>query len=290
MIRTSAAPRTLDLRTHQVAFLEHGPTDSDAAPMVLLHGGGLDRRMWLEQLDAFGGRRIFALDARSHGATRAPNEPHRLGHDVVEFLDAFTIDRAVLVGLSMGGATAVDVALEYPDRVAALIVSGTGTSEPDFHDPWVLDILTTWQRAQAAGDKERWIEAFQRFAPGPHRRPEDVAPDMMRRLDEMVRDTLANHLRLDKQGFPIPPIPATPVTDTWARLPQIDVPVLAMVGSLDGEDHHRMAKRLADTVPQGEFAVVDNAAHYPNLESPQVFNDLIAEHLAVRLESCEGNL
>jgi len=60
----------------------------------------------------------------------------------------------VLVGLSMGGGTAVDTALEHPELVRALVVSGVGTSQPRFTDPWTLDVLTRWQAVLAASDAE----------------------------------------------------------------------------------------------------------------------------------------
>jgi 3-oxoadipate enol-lactonase len=273
------SPRSLDLDTMQVAFVDQEPA-APGSPIVLLHGGAVDHRMWAAQLGAFPGRRVIAPDARGHGWSRSPNTSHRLCDDVVALLDALDIDKAVLVGLSMGGGTAVDVALEYPDRVAGVVVSGTGTSEPDFRDPWVLDLLATWQRTQEAGDAEGWIETFMRFVPGPHRELTDVDPEVTRQVEQMVRDTLAHHLVLDEAGMPVSPVPSTPVADTWARLPEIGVPVLAVVGGVDGDDHRRMGRSLADSVQHGRLVIVDDTAHYPNMERPAVFNAAVAEHLA----------
>jgi 3-oxoadipate enol-lactonase len=272
------SPRPLDLDTMQVAFVDQEPAASEP-PIVLLHGGGLDHRMWAAQFGAFPGRRLLVPDARGHGWSRSPHTSHRLCDDVVALLDALGIAEAVLVGLSMGGGTAVDVAIEHPDRVSGIVVSGTGTSEPDFRDPWVLDLLATWQRTQEAGDAEGWIEAFMRFVPGPHREPTDVDPEVTRQVEQMVRDTLANHLVLDEAGLPVPPMPSTPVAETWARLPEIGMPVLAVVGGVDGDDHQRMGRTLADSVQHGRLVVVDDTAHYPNMERPEAFNAAVAEHL-----------
>ncbi|MGH3317912.1 MAG: alpha/beta fold hydrolase [Nocardioidaceae bacterium] len=273
------APRSLDLDTMQVAFVDQQPAAS-GPPIVLLHGGALDHRMWAAQLGALPGRRVLAPDARGHGWSRSPDTSYRLCDDVVALLDALGIGAAVLVGLSMGGGTAVDVALEYPDRVSGIVVSGTGTSEPEFRDPWVLDLLATWQRTQEAGDAEGWIEAFMAFVPGPHRALTDVDPEVTRQVEQMVRDTLANHLVLDEAGMPVPPARPTPVAGTWARLSDIGVPVLAVVGGIDGDDHLRMARTLADSVPHGRLVVVDDTAHYPNMERPEAFNAAVGEHLA----------
>lgn len=273
------SPRSLDLDTLQVAFVDQEPAAS-GAPIVLLHGGGLDHRMWAAQVGAFPGRRVIVPDARGHGRSSPANASHRLCDDVVALLDALGIAEAVLVGLSMGGGTAVDVALEYPDRVRGIVVSGAGTSEPEFRDPWVLDLLATWQRTQDAGDAEGWIEAFMRFVPGPLRESTDVEPEVTRQVEQMVRDTLANHLVLDDAGMPVPPVAPTPVADTWARLPKIGAPVLAVVGGVDADDHLRMGRTIADSVQHGRLVVVDETAHYPNMERPEVFNAAVAEHLA----------
>ncbi|MBL7498657.1 alpha/beta fold hydrolase [Frankia sp. CNm7] len=271
--------RTLDLGDQRIAYLDRD-LGAGGIPLVLLHGGGVDHRMWSAQLDAFPERRVLVPDARGHGWSSTPSMPYRLCDDVVALLDALEIDRAVLVGVSMGGGTAVDTALEHPDRVAGLVVSGTGTSEPDFQEPWVLDIQETWRRTEEAGDLEGWIEAFMRFVPGPRRGANAVEPDVTRLVDTMVRGTLATHLLRGPGGAPVPPHPPTPVTDTWARVPRIGVPVLAAVGALDGDDHLRMGRRLADSVPHGSLVTIDGTAHYPNMERPDAFNAAIAGFLA----------
>src|SRR5699024_2613242 len=158
------------------------------------HGGGLDHRMWRPQLRDDSGRRVIAPDARGHGSSSPADTPHRLADDVVALLDALEIERAVLAGVSMGGGTAVDVALEHPSRAAGLVVSGTGTSEPEFTDPWVLEILETWNEAGARGDVEAWVAAFMRFTHGPHRTRDDVDTAVWDTIETMVSDTMTHSL------------------------------------------------------------------------------------------------
>ena len=250
-----------------------------AAPLVLLHGGGVDRRMWGPQLSAYPERTVIAHDARGHGGSSDADGPHRLADDVVRLLDALEIDRAVLAGVSMGGGTAVDTALEHPDRVAGLVVSGTGTSEPQFSDPWTLSTLAEWNAAQERGDLEGWIDAFMRLGAGPGRTADDIAPGVWQLVETMARETVAEHLRVAPDGTPIPPFPATPVTRTWERLPTIDVPVLALSGGSDGADHRAMCARLAASVPIGDHQVIPGTGHYPNLEDPVAFDHAVREHL-----------
>ncbi|MDN5917915.1 MAG: alpha/beta hydrolase, partial [Pseudonocardia sp.] len=202
--------------------------------LVLLHGGGLDHRMWQSQLGAFPGWRVIAPDARGHGDSSTPSSPYRLVDDVVAILDALELVRVVVVGLSMGAGTAVDLAVERPDRVRGLVVSGTGTSAPDFRDPWVLDIFATWQRAVEEQDPEAWIEGFARFVPGPHRGPGEVDPDVLAANDAMVRHTLATHIlpRITEGRAPVQP---SPVVDVNQRRRHVEAPVLAITGGGDAD-------------------------------------------------------
>lgn len=273
--------QSLDLPGHRIAWVETSSRQvpASASPLVLLHGGAVDHRMWSPQQHAFPERRVLAPDARGHGGSSDADRPYRLADDVVNLLDALGIGKAVLVGVSMGGGTAVDVALEHPSRVAGLVISGTGTSEPEFTDTWSIEAFTAWKQAEIDGDADGWVEAFMRFAHGPHRDPEEIHPEVWQLVKLMAAQTLQHHLRLDAQGNPVPPTQPTPVTDTWARLSQVAVPVLALPGALDSSDHRALGRRLVDSVPTGDYQEIPGAAHYPNLESPDLFNAAVSEFL-----------
>ncbi|CAL9357525.1 Pimeloyl-[acyl-carrier protein] methyl ester esterase [Streptomyces sp. enrichment culture] len=262
--------------------LHHFPTDDGnlvhraagtGPPLVLLHGGFLDHRMWDDQVPAFAAtHRVIAPDTRGHGASANATRPFRQTDDLAALLRHLDTGPAVLVGVSMGAGIAVDTALEHPDLVRALVVTGAGTSEPDFRDPWTTAVLADWERALAAGDVEGWLAAFLRFVPGPHRRMADVDPEVVRRQREMALATITKHTAGE-------PDHRVPVQDTWARVAKIDVPVLAVHGGLDSDDHHRMADRLVRSVPGARAVTVDGAAHYPGMERPDVYNALVSEFL-----------
>jgi pimeloyl-ACP methyl ester carboxylesterase len=248
--------------------------DIGAGPvLVLLHGGFLDHRMWDDQIPALAaGHRVIAPDARGHGASSNATAPFRQTDDVAALLRHLDAGPAVLVGLSMGAGIAVDTALEHPELVRALVISGAGTSEPDFRDPWTTAVLADMARALTERDVAGWLEAFLRTAHGPARTLDDVDPGVVRRLREMAAGTLGKHTADE-------PDRRVPVTDTWRRSAGIDVPVLAVHGALDSEDSHRMADRLAGTVAHGRTATVDGAAHYPNMERPGAYNALLTDFL-----------
>ncbi|MGP9539327.1 alpha/beta fold hydrolase [Brachybacterium sp. AOP43-C2-M15] len=269
----------LELPDQHIAYVENGP--ADGLPLLLLHGGAVDKRSWHPQLTAFPDHRVLALDARGHGESSDAEGPYRLADDVIALMDSLGLERAVPIGVSMGGGTATDLALEHPDRVAALVVIGTGTSEPEFTDPWVLQAFADWKEAEQGTDLDAWIAVLQRFTAGPRRRREDVDPAVWELIDTMARDTVTQHLRFGPDGLPVPPVPPTPVADTWARLPRITAPVLAVDGEFDSGDHRAMGRRLARSVAgPARYVEIPGAAHYPNLENPAAFDAAVGELLS----------
>ncbi|MGW6495130.1 alpha/beta fold hydrolase [Nonomuraea angiospora] len=238
-------------------------------PLVLLHGGFLDHGMWDDQIPRFASRyRVIAPDARGHGRSANATEPYRLADDLAALLRHLDTGPAVLAGVSMGASIAVDTALEHPDLVAAIVVSGAGTGEPYFTDPWTTRALATWHAAMAAGDLEGSVEGFMLFAAGPHRTLDDLDPGVAGRLRRMARATMSKHTAGE-------PDLLVPVRGTWERAAGIGVPVLAVNGALDSPDHIGMAERLARSVADGRTVSIDGAAHYPNMERPDLFNDLL---------------
>ncbi|MEU2084825.1 alpha/beta fold hydrolase [Streptomyces albus] len=271
----SSRIRTFPTADGLLAYREEGTGD----PLVLLHGGFLDHGMWEAQIQAFAPHhRVIAPDARGHGASANATRPFRPADDLAALLRYLDAAPAVLVGISMGGATAVDTALEHPGLVRAVVVGGVGTSEPVFEDPWIRKAQAEQHRALAAGDIAGWIAAYVRIACGPHRTPADADPDVVRRLHDMVSRTVAKHTAGEPDHL-------VPVPDTWRRAARITVPVLALHGALDNSDHLAMAERLVATVPDGRSATVPDAAHYPNMENPAGYNTLLARFLEQQADS-----
>ncbi|MEU8680284.1 alpha/beta hydrolase [Streptomyces sp. NPDC048611] len=215
---------------------------------------------------------MIVPDARGHGASSIATGAFRHTDDLAALLRHLDVGPVVLVGLSMGAGIAVDTALEHPGLVRALVVSGAGTSEPEFRDPWVKDIVAEQDRALAAGDVAGWIDAFMLFAAGPRRTLDDVDQGVVRRLRAMAERTLAKHTGTEPDW-------QLPVADTWARAAKIAVPVLALSGAIDAPDQIGMGERLAHGVSHGRAETIDGTAHYPNMERPDVFNEFLGEFL-----------
>ncbi|GAB7065626.1 alpha/beta hydrolase [Streptomyces mexicanus] len=269
MMENAETLKTFETGDGRLAYRDEG----SGAPLVLLHGGFLDHRMWDSQIPVFARtHRVIAPDARGHGASANATRPFRHTDDVAALLHHLGTGPATLVGLSMGGAIAVDTALEHPRLVRALVVSGVGTSEPDFRDPWTRAANAAYWKALGAGDLDAFADAFARFIYGPQRTAADVDPEVDRRVREMARMTITKHSGGEPDYW-------VRLTDTWNRAAEIEVPVLAVNGSVDSPDHIRMAERLVRTVPHGRATAVEGTAHYPNMERPDAFNAIVQEFL-----------
>ncbi|MDX3644763.1 alpha/beta hydrolase [Streptomyces sp. MB09-02B] len=236
-------------------------------PLVLLHGGFTDHTMWRDMVPALAaaGHRVIAPDARGHGASANASRPFRFTDDLAALLRHLDTGPAILVGMSMGGGTAVDTALEHPELVRALVVSGVGTSEPEYTDPWTKDSVARYYGTLMAGDLEGWLEVVAEAVAGPHREVDEVDPDIVRRVREMSRATALKHT-VGEQDWHVP------VTDTWARAATVTAPTLAVNGALDAPDLIAMAERLVTTVAtKGHTITIEGAGHYANMEQPDTF-------------------
>lgn len=255
-------------------LLAYRDTGGPGAPVVLLHGGFTDHRMWDDVVLLLAvGHRVIAPDARGHGASDNASRPFRFTDDLAALLRHLDVGPAVLAGMSMGAAIAVDTALEHPGLVRALAVSGAGTSEPEYRDPWTMDFAARRQAALEAGDIEGWVDASLSAVAGPHRTLEEVDPDVVRRVREMLRGTITKHTA-DEPDWSVP------VTDTWARAADITVPVLAVNGALDASDLIAMADRLVGIVAgDSRTTAIEDAAHYVPMERPDTFTKILLEWL-----------
>ncbi|MDX2436186.1 MAG: alpha/beta hydrolase, partial [Acidobacteriota bacterium] len=208
-------------------------------------------------------------DASAHGRSDLPPVAYWDHADLRALMDHLGIDRAVLVGLSMGGRVAIDMALEEPQRVQAVVAVSSGLGgylfESDFHFENRKSMIAAWK----SGDFDAVVEAFQReWTDGPRRSPDEVDPDIRERVRAMARATVDSVM----EGRSLYP----PAID---RLADLEVPMLVVVGALDMPGIHEIAELLVTANPQAEVVTIPNVAHMVNLEAPEEFNRLLLEYL-----------
>ena len=241
-------------------------------PLVLLHAGLADGRMWDSQFDALAEHyRVLRYDRRGFG--RTPLVAGAFSHlsDLAGLVAHLGIERATLVGCSMGGRLALDAALEHPRLVASLVLAGPGVSGYSYAAgaPPQSDEL---ERADASGDLERVNELeLQIWVDGPHRRPDEVDPQVR----ELVREM--NLVALSAPGSLAEELPSG--VDAARRLGEISAPVLIVVGELDTPRALEAAGVLAAGIRGARLVRMGGTAHLPNMERPEEFNQIVLEFL-----------
>ncbi len=270
-VRTFPGVTKIEINGANLAYDDTG----DGTPVLLLHAGIADRRMWREQVPALATRhRVITVDLRGYGDSELPTDPFAHHDDVVGLLDALGLPRAALVGCSFGGAVALDTAFAYPDRVDALALFGTAVSGSEWSDEandlWDDLVGETDPEdfaATAAGEVRFWVV-------GPARRPEDVDPELIRFAEEMDRRALAAELALSAVDVAELDPPAI------ERLGELRVPVLVAAGAADVPDIGRLADRIAAEVPGAvRLPDVPDAGHLLPLERPDAVNGALLDFL-----------
>ncbi|MGW9030706.1 alpha/beta fold hydrolase [Streptomyces sp. NPDC055722] len=256
-----------------LAYRDAGPRDG--RPLVLLHSGFVDHTQFDNLIPGLvaQGCRIIAPDARGHGFSANASKPFRQADDLAALLRHLDFGTpAVLVGISMGALIAIDTAIEYPELVRALVVSGRGIGELDLSDPWSAAHREAQVNALAAGDIPGWLNSFVQGAPGPSRTLDDLDPEIVCHIKEMALRTLMKHT-------PDEPNHCVPVENVASRAKDIIVPVLAINGALDTPSCLNTVAALMDAVPNSRSTQLDGAAHYTTMEQPEEFTRILMDFL-----------
>lgn len=239
-------------------------------PLVFLHASIADSRMWAGQVRAFSpGWRAIAYDLRGFGRSAAPPDPFAHYQDLYSLLSRLRLRQpAVLVGSSLGGATALNFTLQHPEMVAALALSGSGLDGYTFQDGHTT---AQWPSIEAALEKARFGEAARLETRLWLRQPQASSPEVDTLVQEMLRQVYTLPQPGEAQTLPRPAI---------QRLGEISVPTLVMVGAQDVPDMHAIARLLREGIRGARSAVIPGAAHLPNLEQPAAFNRVLSSFLA----------
>jgi len=229
-----------------------GESAGDGSPVLLLHGLSATRRYVLHGSTALerSDRRVVAFDARGHGESDPAPDPAAyryadMADDAIAVLEAAGIDRAALVGQSMGAATAVRVALEHPERVGALVLvtpAHLGRPSEDL-DRW--DALAD---GLLQGGPEGFLAAY-----GAPRAPERWVPT----IRSVILQRLARHRHPAAVADALRAVPRSTAFDGMAALEGVAAPTL-VVGSrddVDGEHPLAVAERYRELIPGARFVV-----------------------------------
>jgi pimeloyl-ACP methyl ester carboxylesterase len=246
----------------------------EGEPLLFLNGLSGDHLYWRSQFRAFGRKcRCLAVDNRDVGQSNYAAEPYTirdLAADLVEWMDKMDLPPAHVVGLSLGGAIAQELALAVPQRVKSLVLMNTLARADDWFRGTLrafavirrqaadtaefFDIILPWwvsHRFFEDSERASWLRVLLRQSPHPQR------------MDGFLRqlEALAQH-------------------DAADRLHQIACPVLVMAGEDDSVAPIRYSRELQELIPNARMVVLRGVGHAPALEDAGQFNAQLAAFLA----------
>ncbi|HRE60436.1 MAG TPA: alpha/beta hydrolase [Micropepsaceae bacterium] len=259
-------------RLHVAQFGAH--MSPSAVPVLFLHAGVCDSRMWGVNARLLAmSRRVAAFDRRGFGQTQSPDEPFDAVSDVTAVMDGLGMERAVLVGCSMGGMVALDVAVTHPSRVAGLVLINaavSGATEPDDSAHQPRSLLAALEAAGRARDLDRINELeAQLWLDGPFEAPGRVSGAARALFLDMNAKVLAH-----------PPLTQErPPPGAYAHLGALKIPALVLTSPLDLWVMQRISETIAASIPGAELKALPGTAHLPSLEAPSLLQPILDEFI-----------
>ncbi|CUR59746.1 3-oxoadipate enol-lactonase [metagenome] len=250
--------------------VHHVVTGREDAPVVVLSNSmGADLRMWDGVVAALEEHfRVVRYDTRGHGTSPTAPGPYSmddLADDVVALLDRLGVEKAHLVGLSLGGMTGIRLAARDPERIDRLVLLCTGAfleAGPGYTER-AAHVRAEGTGSVAEGVVSRW------FTPAYL----EQHPDVRAYHEAMCAATSA-------EGY-AGSCEAIAAMDLRPDLPQVKAPTLAIAGEDDPATPPRYLREIAENVPDGRLVVVPDAAHLAAAQQPHAVAAAILEHLGV---------
>jgi pimeloyl-ACP methyl ester carboxylesterase len=247
--------------------------EGQGPPLVLLHGGFLDTRMWDPQFEVLSrSYRVIRYDARNHGRSKGVPGPFTHYDDLLAVLDHLGLEEATLVGLSLGGRTIIDFAIAHPERAPTIVLASPGAGGYEFKSEALKENGARMGQAFRDGDLSGVVEFFQRsWTDGPSRAPSEVPGGVRAQVRAMAIHTVENW-NLECVAKDLDP----PAID---RLGEIRATTLSVVGDLDMPGILEIARAVEGNVAGARTVIIPGAAHMVNMEKAEEFNAAVLEFL-----------
>jgi 3-oxoadipate enol-lactonase len=243
-------------------------------PLVLISGGGiLDKRAWDDQFQAFGEfHKVVRYDVRGIGQSLRPVEAFSHSQDLCDLLHFLDVKNAHILGLSFGGAVAIDFAIEHPDMVDSMVLAATGTSSDAKAEDNLKTLagLSSMAKEQGLPHVIELILDTRSFLYMGHSH-----------IRERMRQIYLDNHDVFESGFPFIRLwqPAEPPANE--RLSEIRARVLILQGENDSPVYQSMTDRLL-SIAGARKLVIAGAGHAINLDQPDEFNRTVIEFLRRR--------
>jgi 3-oxoadipate enol-lactonase len=248
------------------------------SPVILLHAGYLDRRMWDGQFRQFArSYRVVRYDARGLGRSGPANTPYSSFEDLYAVIRALGLGRVTLIGSSLGAAASLDLAVTHPEVVDKLVLVGPGLSgyawpPENLNQRWRIEAREALARADTVGVAVAWAHSGYLL-------PASEQPLLAARLRMLLADNVGfwKELLRHHEGYDTAPSPPA-----LARLSSVHAPVLIIVGGRDVRDIQQIVDTLRLRLPEAKVEVFEGTGHLPNMEQPDRFAAAVLEFLRTR--------
>jgi pimeloyl-ACP methyl ester carboxylesterase len=245
-------------------------------PLLFVHAGFVDSRMWDEQFAFFAKHyRVIRYDMRGFGKSDPAEAPVVRRFELHHLMQHLQIEKAAVIGCSMGGEIALDLTLEHPASISALVLVSTAPGGFEMQGempPVMLEMIGALQQ----NDLQRASELQLRlWIDGPFRTPDQVNSDIRQKAAKMNQIAVSNMAWIKADFEPNQPLdpPAA------AQLSSLQVPALIVAGELDHPEILRAAEFMDSSIPNAQKKILPESAHLPNMEKAESFNQFVFDFL-----------
>ena len=237
-------------------------------PLILLHAFPLSRKMWRRQVEDFSaaGFRVITPDQRGFGENvnfADINTMEDMASDIAQLFNSLKIEKAILMGLSMGGYVLFNFYRIFPDKVSALILCDTNSAaDTDEKRESRFDLI---ENIETNGSEALINEMLPNLI-SPNTKQNN--PELITEIEQMFREANPNSAIAALRGM-------AERRDHTEVLSNIQVPTLLIFGKNDQITNTEIAKKMHDSIPFSQMAIIREAGHYSNLEQPEQFNSAV---------------
>jgi 3-oxoadipate enol-lactonase len=256
----------LNINNAQIYYEDFGKGDC----IILIHGFATDTRIWDMQFSVFAQQfRVVRYDLRGFGKSDLPDGQYSTLDDLRVMMDQLDIEKACVIGTSLGGSLAVEFALTCPDRTTGLVLAGSTLRGYPYSDDYVKEFLYYRKIARREGIAVAQAESRS----NPLLQSLVDKPPVFESVKTMIRDYSGYHwVTHDPHRVFHPP--------AIKRLSEITCPVQIIVGQHDIPDTQGVADRLIREIGHAQSTVLPNVGHIVNMEAPEQFNRIVLDFLS----------
>lgn len=240
-------------------------TKGEGFPIVFIHGGNMDSRMWDEQVSFFSQHfRVIRYDIRGFGKSTPSRNPYFPADDLLLLLTYLDVPSTNLVGLSLGGTISLEFALSYPEKVKKLVLSGPGLGGYQFSEETIKRQIEILKIAHEEGTEK----AVDCWLKDPMMAPAMENPGIAEKIKKIC---LENPYPYSLDFTPLRSIKPPAIS----RLREIQAPTLIIVGERDDKEIRNIADLLEKNIPRAKKILIKGAGHILNMEKSEEFNKIL---------------